>query len=248
MKHPTRTIVPLLAIAVLQITPAWPTDNPPQPEASMVASADPSPESVPPSAPAATEPLLLTPEPHVPEADELVVRGGTPKQRAAALKAVGLFETAGLDLPGVTIQIHATSDGCDGYDGAFRAAEWRLDVCNGHWLIVLHELAHAWEHARLTDEIRDEFMELRGLTSWNDGSTPWRERGIEDLAEVIVWGLRELAADRPVTSDEERQQAFRLLTGIDLGLVGGVADTEEGRFDALRDDPAEADPDFDTWR
>ena len=246
MKLPTsRTIIPLLTVAVLSGA-AWPMDNTLPPEAVTVPSAntaaDPAPQTTP-----ATEGTFFAPESSVPAAGELTVRGGTPKQRSAALEAAGLFETAGLDLPGVLIEIHPTSQGCDGYDGAFRTAAWRLDVCNGHRLIVLHELAHAWEHARLTDEIRDEFMELRGLTSWNDGSTPWKDRGIEDLAEIVVWGLRELAADRPVTPDAERQEAFRLLTGLDLSVLRAT-EASVANSATQRDDPVEADPDFDSWR
>ncbi|MEA3510840.1 MAG: hypothetical protein U9R51_05340 [Actinomycetota bacterium] len=148
----------------------------------------------------------------------VTVVGGTGDQREAADWAVTHFVDAGLDLPQLVVAIHTSDEPCDGFDGAFRSRETpaRLDVCNPHRLIILHELAHAWDHHMLTDSIRLKFMNLRGLTSWNDATTPWKERGIEDLAEMLVWGLRQFSGTASFDKQPEKEAAFALITGIIL--------------------------------
>lgn len=248
MKTSTRTIVPLLAVMALHSGMGAPTSAAqsaptivPAP-ATTVAPDSARPASDLPGPSSATVSRESSPEaPPVPAPGELTVFGGTDDQRAAVDRAVDHFDRAGLELPGIVIRIHTTDAGCDGYDGAFRAAEWRVDVCNPHWMIVLHELAHVWERATLTDETRHDFMELRHLSSWNDSSTPWKERGVEDLAEVAVWGLQRLASERNTDPDLEKEAAFRLITDIDLAAERSVAHTNHwvGRLD-----PAEVDADL----
>lgn len=75
--------------------------------------------------------------------------------------------------------------------------------------MILHEMAHAWNHHDLTDEVRSEFMAFRGLTQWNDKDIPWKDRGIEALAEAVTWGLY----DDPVGNDD-RRHTFALITGL----------------------------------
>lgn len=162
-------------------------------------------------------PIINTPNPVAP-APRVTVVGGTEEQRGAAEWAVTHFIDAGLELPDLVIAIHASDEPCDGFDGAFRSRETpaRLDVCNPHRLIVLHELAHAWDHHMLTDGLRQDFMDLRGLDTWNDGSTPWKERGIEDLAEIVVWGLRQFSGSASFDEQPEKTAAFDLVIGISL--------------------------------
>ncbi|GMQ86652.1 MAG: hypothetical protein BMS9Abin07_2239 [Acidimicrobiia bacterium] len=140
--------------------------------------------------------------------------GGTEQDHADVAWASERFDKAGLVLPPVVVEFHADDAGCDGYDGVFRGGEdpFRIDVCNANRYIVMHELAHAWDQHNLTDEMREEFMELRGLTSWN-GSGSWKERGVEAVAEVITWGLydHDITADREQKREKER--AFELITG-----------------------------------
>ena len=61
--------------------------------------------------------------------------------------------------------------------------------------LVLHELAHAWDWANLSDERRGAFMADHRLDRWW-GRDPvhWHSYAAEHAAEVIVWGLM----DRPV--------------------------------------------------
>lgn len=149
--------------------------------------------------------------------------GGSEEQRETADWAVAHFVDAGLELPQIVIAIHTSDEACDGYDGAFRSRETpaRLDVCNPHRLIILHELAHAWDRHTLTDDLRQDFMDLRGLVTWNDPSTPWKERGVEDLAEVIVWGLRQFSGSAPFDEQSEKRASFALVTGVSLPNAPG---------------------------
>ena len=192
-------------------------------------------------------PALTAPaaEPDAPTRWVMVV-GGTEDQRGAADWAVAHFDDAGLELPELVIAMHASDEPCDGFDGAFRGRETpaRLDVCNPHRLIILHELAHAWDRHTLTDALRQGFMDLRGLDTWNDPSTPWKERGVEDLAEIIVWGLRQFSGSAAFDEQPEKQAAFALVTGITLSDHRGEAISTSGV--AKDHDRSTDDTDWDT--
>jgi hypothetical protein len=82
--------------------------------------------------------------------------------------------------------------------------------------LILHELAHAYEHQFVSDEVREEFLELRGLERWRGSDLAWHEAGAEHTAEILVWGLM----DRPVwivriddVSCEELMEGYDTLTG-----------------------------------
>lgn len=137
--------------------------------------------------------------------------GGTNANYTEAEWAVNRFEQAGLELPAVMVQFHASDAGCDGYDGVFRSREnpYRIDVCTPNRYIILHELAHAWEHHTLIDDVRQQFMDLRGLEVWN-GNVPWQDRGVEDLAEVITAVLVNCSAG---PDGESENLAFEMITG-----------------------------------
>lgn len=187
----------------------------------------------------------IAPEPVVaPPPDQLTglitVADATAGRQEAVDWAVAYFADAGLQLPTMTIQFHSTDDGCDGYDGAFRrgASPLRLDVCNAHPLIILHELAHAWDHHALTDESRNQFMKLRGLDVWNDSDTPWSERGVEQLADMVVWGLQQLRKTAACDERPDKELAFGVVTGIDVSAHCSQAQTSPsvGPYE----DPADA--------
>lgn len=189
--------------------------------------------------------FINDPNPDTP-ASRLTVVGGTEEQRETADWAVAHFVDAGLELPELVIAIHASDEACEGFDGAFRGREIpaRLDVCNPHRLIILHELAHAWDHHTLTDALRQDFMDLRGLTAWNDAGTPWKERGIEDLAEVVVWGLRQFSSSAFFDEQPEKRMAFALVTGINLS--GVRSQIESTPATDAHHDRSEDDADWDT--
>ena len=52
----------------------------------------------------------------------------------------------------------------------------------------------------------DMFMEVRGIAAWNeDRSFDWKQRGTEQVAEIITWGLGEgeIARLLPEITDPE---------------------------------------------
>jgi hypothetical protein len=136
------------------------------------------------------------------DAARVTMTGVTSGQAALVEWAAGLFDAAGLQLPPLDVVGHDTTDGCFGRRGAHVRAEGRstIHLCARETervdeFLYLHELAHAWDAGALTEERRQQFLSLRGLTEWrNDDPDRWHERGAEQAAEIMVWGLM----DRPV--------------------------------------------------
>ena len=131
------------------------------------------------------------------------------------------YERAGLRLPGIQFIGFDDKEQCNGRVGMAwrRGRETQIWLCTRetgpfeNW-VVLHELAHTWDYEMLTPDVRDEFLELRDLEGWRAGE--WHERGSEQTAEIIVWGI----IGHPVemtrfdnTGCSELRQAFLTLTG-----------------------------------
>jgi hypothetical protein len=83
--------------------------------------------------------------------------------------------------------------------------------------LLLHELAHAWLWQNLPGSTRQDFLALLHLPTWDARDVPWGRRGIEQAADVIVWGI----SQPPVESDllagrtcAQLTQVFRLLTHV----------------------------------
>lgn len=66
--------------------------------------------------------------------------------------------------------------------------------------------------------VRERFLELRGLQTWNASTDPWSERGHEHAAETMAWGLgtRILTAQIPDSDPGSLAEAYELLTGTSL--------------------------------
>jgi hypothetical protein len=89
----------------------------------------------------------------------------------------------------------------------------------GPELLILHELAHAWDGHTLTDERRTAFLDWRGLHQWwGTEHEHWGEYGAEQAAETIVWGV----IDRPIRASQipppynncgHLRTAYLMLTG-----------------------------------
>lgn len=152
----------------------------------------------------------------------------TSEQREFVSWGEARFADAGLTLPEVEYVFHDDLEECGWHGGKYRPSTRTVTMCNADPKTLIHELAHAWETTRLTDETRNAFMELRGLTEWTGRSVPWSERGAEQVAEVITWGVEEASRLVPWTepdgsitfrllsidaSVEELLTAYRLLTG-----------------------------------
>jgi hypothetical protein len=133
--------------------------------------------------------------------------------------AVGRYERAGLRLPAMDVYFHADRRRCAGNTGLYGAG--RVEMCIGPgWnaiprMTILHELGHAWSERAVTGSLRDRFLRLRGLQSWDSQTRPWSERGWEQVAEIMAWGLGDrLVTPRIADHDPaDLEAAFELVTG-----------------------------------
>jgi hypothetical protein len=127
------------------------------------------------------------------------IAGLSGQEREVLDWALGLYEDAGLDLPGVRFLGHDAFDACRGGGGLFRDEDGQptIHICGDHprkfdESLFLHELAHAWDFANLDPSQRADFAELRGVTEWwGGGDHDWDELGAEHAAEIVVWALRD---------------------------------------------------------
>lgn len=146
----------------------------------------------------------------------ITVRNGTAFLHERLAEAVARFTDAGLLLPNLEVEFGDNRDDCGGHFGLFRHGPppWKIQICSSLDFVYEHELAHAWERANLTDEVRGEFMRLRGYSTWADNTAPWNERGVEGVAVVIQQGLAGLPLPAFISSEHEnRLEAYALLTG-----------------------------------
>jgi hypothetical protein len=152
----------------------------------------------------------------------VTVQSASASQFGRLALALDRFSAAGLKLPDMHIQFSTNESACGGRMGQFDpgSSPWRISICSHLDFVYEHELAHAWERATMTDESRQAFMELRGLTVWADSVVPWKERGLEVVAFIIQQGLAGLPLP-PVLSAEglSRMKAFELLTGRPAPLL-----------------------------
>jgi hypothetical protein len=83
--------------------------------------------------------------------------------------------------------------------------------------VVLHELAHVWIDQHLHEPTRHRFVEQLGLTSWNDPTTAWDQRGNEWAADTMAWGLIDRACTLTTLGAppcDQLTEAFHTLTGV----------------------------------
>lgn len=147
----------------------------------------------------------------------VVVLGASSSQAARLALALERFRAAGLDLPGLQVEFPSDRGGCRGHMGVHRRHHGvaHIAICSDDEFVYEHELAHAWEAAHVSEELRRSFMELRGHPTWNDRAYPWRERGVEGAAFVVQQGVAGLPLP-PSLSEEQvnRLAAYELLTGL----------------------------------
>lgn len=157
------------------------------------------------------------PEPIEPGKTEIYAE--TDEQLELADWALGRFEEAGLELPPITIHVHADRSGCNGrlgYLGHADGGQYVIHQC-GTEFTLLHELAHAWDVHALTEEIRQEFLTKAHATQWNNPDN-WYLAGGEHAANVIAWALMEERGNQTQTRPYDHASmldGFRSLTGID---------------------------------
>jgi hypothetical protein len=153
----------------------------------------------------------------------LAVSGAGAAEERAIDWALRRYHIAGLDgMPTLEVFFHPSDDDCNGGIGLYYAG--RIDLCTKdssepyQRKFALHEMAHAWSEANVDSDVLDRFMDVRGIAAWNDRSFDWKERGTEQVAEIITWGLGEgkIAPLLPETTDPETlARLYRLLTARD---------------------------------
>lgn len=159
------------------------------------------------------------PAPNVPS---LTLVDASPDQQIKADEALGMFEDAGLELPPLVIEFDKTGEACQGNAGMYWAAD-RFDsieidtvsVCHQLFTIMVHELAHAWDHHNLTDTDRQAILDHWGLERWRDHGDAWHERGTEMAAQTIAYSL---TLDEPTDNPDilEFVCSYQVVTGDPL--------------------------------
>jgi hypothetical protein len=155
------------------------------------------------------------------DARPLAIHGADAAEEQAIDWALRRYRLAGLeDMPSLDVYLHRSDEGCNGGIGSYLAG--RIDLCTKdssepyQRKFALHEMAHAWTEAHIEGAILDRFMEIRGTADWNDPSLDWKDRGTEQAAEIITWGLGEgeIAPLLPETVDAPTlARLYELLTG-----------------------------------
>ena len=124
----------------------------------------------------------------------LTFTGADATDEAAVDWAMHRFRTAGLrELPPLEVHLHRSREACDGGLGLYYMN--RIDLCTKDssepyaQKYALHEIAHAWAEGNVDSRVMRRFMDVRSAGAWNDKRLPWKERGTEQAAEIIAWGL-----------------------------------------------------------
>ena len=144
----------------------------------------------------------------------------TDDQAEIAAWALGRYETAGLELPPLTIRFSdPTPTGCDRAAARVHLDESpiRIEICWSNPFILLHELAHIWEARNVPEAKHATFIATRiDVESWASLDVPWNQRGREHAANVIAWDLLEepfpISRTYPNNPDQLRD-AYHYLTG-----------------------------------
>ena len=161
----------------------------------------------------------------------MVISGATAAEERQVDWAFHRYSEGGLThMPPLEVFLHRDHDACNGGIGLYYSG--RIDLCTKsssepyQRKFALHEMAHAWAETNVDARTRERFMDVRGIASWNDRAEAWKERGTEQSAEIIAWGLGEgeIAPLLPTPVDAETLASlYELLTGrapITLAAAG----------------------------
>jgi hypothetical protein len=152
-----------------------------------------------------------------------VIHGADAVQERAIDWSIRRYREAGLDgMPDLEVYLHRSHEECNGGLGLYHAG--RIDLCTAtssepyQRRYALHEMAHGWIETNVAGTVLDRFMDIRGIAAWNDRSYDWKQRGTEQAAEIVTWGLGEgeISPLLPETTDPETlARLYRLLTARD---------------------------------
>ncbi len=163
------------------------------------------------------------------EQDNVTIEAQEPGQQQMAEWAIERYAEAGFDLPRLIIRFSAQGlSDCEGSQGKVYLDQDPIEIrmCWGSEFILLHEVAHVWEAHNVAAAKHEPFMAMRdGVASWASLDVAWDERGREQAANVIAWGLLEdpYPISRTYPNDPDSMQAaFRFLTEGDPLHDGGA--------------------------
>ena len=161
-----------------------------------------------------------------PAAEPLAIHEANAAEERAIDWALRRYHTAGLDgMPNLEVFLHRSDEACNGGIGLYYSG--RIDLCTRdasepyQRKFALHEMAHAWTEANVDPAVLARFMDVRGIAAWNDRSFDWKQRGTEQVAEIITWGLGEgeiaplLPDITEITDPEDLARLYRLLTDLE---------------------------------
>jgi hypothetical protein len=156
-----------------------------------------------------------------PAREPLVIHGADTAQERAIDWSIRRYREAGLaGLPDLEVYLHRSHDACHGGIGLYHGG--RIDLCTEdssdpyRRKFALHEMAHAWIETNVDTAVLDRFMDVRGIAAWNDRSFDWKDRGTEQAAEIVTWGLGEgeISPLLPEATDAPTlARLYELLTG-----------------------------------
>ena len=156
-----------------------------------------------------------------PAREPLVIHGADTAEERAIDWSIRRYREAGLaELPDLEVYLHRSHDACNGGIGLYHGG--RIDLCTEdssdpyRRKFALHEMAHAWIESNVDTAVLERFMYVRGIAAWNDRSLDWKERGTEQAAEIITWGLGEgqISPLLPEATDAPTlARLYELLTG-----------------------------------
>ena len=131
--------------------------------------------------------------------------------------ALDRFEEAGLELPPFVMTFHDGAGPCHGNTGWYqqRGGVAHIEICSPTNHIILHELAHAWEGASVSQDVRDDFASHWSVDNWNDHEAAWADRGTERAADTIAYVLAGVP-DEPTDQLMRFVCGYSLLTGMEL--------------------------------
>lgn len=151
----------------------------------------------------------------------LEIVGATDDQASTIVAAAHRFEATDLRLPDLHVIVHRDSTACHGHDGYWTPgpSRDRIDLCVIQEVLVLHEMAHAWDHHAVSDATRAAFMGLHPGDAWRQDGTH-RQQGIERFADAVAWGLLAAPVELGAIDEtirrralERRAAAFEVATG-----------------------------------
>jgi hypothetical protein len=126
----------------------------------------------------------------------LLIHGANAAEERAIDWSIRRYREAGLDrMPDLEVYLHRSHEGCNGGLGLYHAG--RIDLCTEESSepyqrkFALHEMAHGWIETNVDGAVLDRFMDIRGISAGNDRSYDWKQRGTEQAAEIVTWGLGE---------------------------------------------------------